>query len=102
MSVTDTMVEAPSGASTALLAARDVMKYFGDDRRPVLEHVSVELNEGEFVALLGPSGSGKSTLLRILAGLMEPSSGEVLVHGSRLEGPNPNVAIVFQSFALFP
>ena len=102
MSVTDTLVEAPSGAATALLAARDVMKYFGDDRRPVLEHVSVELNEGEFVALLGPSGSGKSTLLRILAGLMEPSSGEVLVHGSRLEGPNPNVAIVFQSFALFP
>jgi len=86
----------------SLLAARDVMKYFGDDRRPVLEHVSVELNEGEFVALLGPSGSGKSTLLRILAGLMEPSGGDVLVHGSLLEGPNPNVAIVFQSFALFP
>jgi NitT/TauT family transport system ATP-binding protein len=102
VSVTDTIFEAPSSASTALLAARDVMKYFGDDRRPVLEHVSVELNEGEFVALLGPSGSGKSTLLRILAGLMEPSSGDVLVHGSRLEGPNPNVAIVFQSFALFP
>lgn len=86
----------------SLLAARDVMKYFGDDRRPVLEHVSVELNQGEFVALLGPSGSGKSTLLRILAGLMEPSSGDVLVHGTLLEGPNPNVAIVFQSFALFP
>jgi NitT/TauT family transport system ATP-binding protein len=86
----------------SLLAARDVMKYFGDDRRPVLEHVSVELNEGEFVALLGPSGSGKSTLLRILAGLMEPSGGDVLVHGTLLEGPNPNVAIVFQSFALFP
>lgn len=98
----DTVLDAPSGTSTALLAARDVMKYFGDDRRPVLEHVSVELNEGEFVALLGPSGSGKSTLLRILAGLMEPSSGEVLVHGAPLDGPNPNVAIVFQSFALFP
>lgn len=102
MSATDTILETPSGTSTALLAARDVMKYFGDDRRPVLEHVSVELGEGEFVALLGPSGSGKSTLLRILAGLMEPSGGEVLVHGSPLQGPNPNVAIVFQSFALFP
>lgn len=88
--------------TVSLLEARDVMKYFGDDRRPVLEHVSVELNEGEFVALLGPSGSGKSTLLRILAGLMEPSSGDVRVHGAPLEGPNPNVAIVFQSFALFP
>ena len=102
MTGTDTIIAAPGTAATALLAARDVMKYFGDDRRPVLEHVSVQLNEGEFVALLGPSGSGKSTLLRILAGLMEPSSGEVLVHGSPLEGPNPNVAIVFQSFALFP
>jgi NitT/TauT family transport system ATP-binding protein len=97
MSVADDVLE-----SAALLSARDVMKYFGDDRRPVLEHVSIELREGEFVALLGPSGSGKSTLLRILAGLMEPSGGDVLVHGSPLEGPNPNVAIVFQSFALFP
>jgi NitT/TauT family transport system ATP-binding protein len=97
MSVADGVLE-----SAALLSARDVMKYFGDDRRPVLEHVSIELREGEFVALLGPSGSGKSTLLRILAGLMEPSGGDVLVHGSPLVGPNPNVAIVFQSFALFP
>ncbi|HEY7861132.1 MAG: nitrate/sulfonate/bicarbonate ABC transporter ATP-binding protein [Gemmatimonadales bacterium] len=88
--------------TVSLLEARDVMKYFGDDRRPVLEHVSVELNQGEFVALLGPSGSGKSTLLRILAGLMKPSSGDVRVHGAPLDGPNPNVAIVFQSFALFP
>ena len=102
MTGTDTIIATPGTAAAALLAARNVMKYFGDDRRPVLEHVSVQLNEGEFVALLGPSGSGKSTLLRILAGLMEPSSGEVLVHGSSLEGPNPNVAIVFQSFALFP
>ena len=97
MSVADDVLE-----SAALLSARDVMKYFGDDRRPVLEHVSIELREGEFVALLGPSGSGKSTLLRILAGLMEPSGGDVLVHGSPLVGPNPNVAIVFQSFARFP
>jgi NitT/TauT family transport system ATP-binding protein len=102
MSEADTILTMPPMVTMPLLAARDVMKYFGDDRRPVLEHVSVELNEGEFVALLGPSGSGKSTLLRILAGLMEPSGGEVLVHGSPLEGTNPNVAIVFQSFALFP
>ena len=102
MSEANTMLTMPPMATMPLLAARDVMKYFGDDRRPVLEHVSVELNEGEFVALLGPSGSGKSTLLRILAGLMQPSGGEVLVHGSPLEGTNPNVAIVFQSFALFP
>ena len=85
-----------------LLAAEDVKKYYGDDRSPVLEHVSVALRDGEFVALLGPSGSGKSTLLRILAGLMPPSEGHVLVHGEPLHGANPQVAIVFQSFALFP
>ncbi len=93
---------APAATSEVLLAADDVKKYYGDDRSPVLEHVSVELHDGEFVALLGPSGSGKSTLLRILAGLMPPSEGRVLVRGAPLRGPNPQVAIVFQSFALFP
>ncbi|HEV2643012.1 MAG TPA: ATP-binding cassette domain-containing protein, partial [Candidatus Elarobacter sp.] len=100
LSPTQPTVTPPAGA--VLLSATGVRKYYGDDRTPVLEHVSVELRDGEFVALLGPSGSGKSTLLRILAGLMEPSEGEVLVHGKPLHGPNPDVAIVFQSFALFP
>src|ERR1700676_164808 len=68
----------------------------------VLENVQVEVHAGEFVALLGPSGSGKSTLLRILAGLLSPSSGEVYFKGHPQHGPNPHVAIVFQSFALFP
>ena len=105
-------IDRPQGAAGAareqtvpgsvLLAAEDVRKYYGDDRTPVLERVNVELRAGEFVALLGPSGSGKSTLLRILAGLMAPSEGRVLVHGVPLHGPNPKVAIVFQSFALFP
>jgi NitT/TauT family transport system ATP-binding protein len=87
---------------TPLLAAEGVKKYYGDDRTPVLDNVSVELREGEFVALLGPSGSGKSTLLRVLAGLMPPSEGEVLEHGTPLRGTSRHVAIVFQSFALFP
>jgi NitT/TauT family transport system ATP-binding protein len=62
----------------------------------------VNIMPGEVVALLGRSGSGKSTLLRILAGLIHPSRGRVLMKGSPLHGPNPDVAMVFQSFALLP
>ena len=91
---------APAGE--VLLAASNVDKFYGDDRTPVLEKINLELRAGEFIALLGPSGSGKSTLLRILAGLMRPSSGDVLVHGTPLNGANSQVAVVFQSFALFP
>lgn len=87
-----------------VLACRKVSKFYGDEheRVLVLDSIDLELREGEFIALLGPSGSGKSTLLRTLAGLATPSRGEVLVHGSPLQGANPQVAIVFQSFALYP
>jgi len=68
----------------------------------VLENISLSIRAHEVVALLGPSGCGKSTILRILAGLIRPSRGEVLYHGKPLEGLNPGVAIVFQSFALYP
>jgi NitT/TauT family transport system ATP-binding protein len=68
----------------------------------VLEDVNVALREGEIVALLGRSGSGKSTLLRIVSGLLRPTAGEVLWRGRPLDGPADGVAMVFQSFALFP
>lgn len=67
-----------------------------------LEDISVSVGADEVVALLGPSGCGKSTILRILAGLIAPTKGEVLYHGEPLHGLNPGVAIVFQSFALYP
>lgn len=69
---------------------------------PVLDDISLALYEGEIVALLGKSGSGKSTLLRTIAGLIAPTSGEVRYRGARLNGANPGVAMVFQSFALMP
>jgi NitT/TauT family transport system ATP-binding protein len=68
----------------------------------VLEDVSLAVGSNEVVALLGPSGCGKSTILRILAGLIQPTSGKVLYHDAPLVGLNPGAAIVFQSFALFP
>src|SRR3974390_2288046 len=68
----------------------------------VLDDVNLSLREGEIVGLLGRSGSGKSTLLRIGAGLREPSAGEVLCRDRPVHGPTDGVAMVFQSFALFP
>src|SRR5262249_61931542 len=85
-------------------AAVGVSKVFdnGGTGMVVLDRVDRELRTGEFVALLGPSGWGKSTLLRILAGLIEPSAGQVLTRDEPLHGPNPHVAVVFQRFALYP
>jgi NitT/TauT family transport system ATP-binding protein len=68
----------------------------------VLEDINLAVQANEIVALLGPSGCGKSTILRILAGLIQPTRGEVLYHAEPLHGLNPGVAIVFQSFALYP
>ncbi|MBI3544831.1 MAG: ATP-binding cassette domain-containing protein [Deltaproteobacteria bacterium] len=68
----------------------------------VLSDIDFALYPDEIVALLGPSGSGKSTCLRIMAGLLKPSDGEVLVDGKRLDGANPWMSMVFQSYALLP
>ncbi|HEV2444862.1 MAG TPA: AAA-associated domain-containing protein [Candidatus Sulfopaludibacter sp.] len=92
-------VEAP------IIEARQIQKLF---ERPdggqvqVIAPTDLSVEAGDIVALLGPSGSGKSTLLRILSGLAPPSAGEVFWHGAPLADSVPNVAIVFQSFALFP
>ncbi|MBK2132441.1 nitrate/sulfonate/bicarbonate ABC transporter ATP-binding protein [Francisella tularensis] len=68
----------------------------------VLDNINFTLYEGEVVALLGKSGSGKSTLLRIIAGLLSPTSGDVLYRGKKVFAPVPDISMVFQSFALMP
>ena len=68
----------------------------------VLEGVNLGLVDGQIVGLLGRSGSGKSTLLRLIAGLAEPSRGELRYLGAAVNGPAAGIAMVFQSFALFP
>jgi NitT/TauT family transport system ATP-binding protein len=95
----------PAAPGTVLAELRHVDHEFtlpsGKPLR-VLQDVNLTVSSGEVVALLGPSGCGKSTILRILAGLIRPTGGEVLYHGGPLVGINPGVAIVFQTFALYP
>ena len=88
-----------------IIRAQAVEKFYTqpDGRRiEVIAPVDLDIEPGKIVALLGPSGCGKSTLLRILTGLSKPSSGRVLWHGQPIDSQNAGVAIVFQSFALFP
>jgi NitT/TauT family transport system ATP-binding protein len=68
----------------------------------VLDGVELSIDEGQIVGLLGRSGSGKSTLLRLIAGLARPTSGQITYLGRPVTGPAPGIAMVFQSFALFP
>ncbi|HEV2488967.1 MAG TPA: ABC transporter ATP-binding protein [Candidatus Acidoferrales bacterium] len=97
---------ARSGHSTtapALLEIRSVSKSFGS--RPVLRSISLGVASGEFLTILGESGSGKTTLLRVIAGLEQLDSGEILMAGERLDVLPPfrrRVNTVFQSYALFP
>jgi len=90
--------------ASPMVEIKSVNKAFGDGPR-VLDDVSLRVEEGEFFTLLGPSGSGKTTVLRIIAGLVEPDSGRVLLGGEDVtDHPayERDLAVVFQSLALFP
>lgn len=67
-----------------------------------LKGIELDISKGEFVCLIGPSGCGKSTLLGVLEGLLEPSSGRVLINGKEVHGAGPERAVVFQNYSLFP
>ncbi|MHC5938012.1 ABC transporter ATP-binding protein [Nostoc sp.] len=92
--------------NNVLIAVEQVNKSFprpeGKGEFNVLRNINLTVATGEVLALLGRSGSGKSTLLRIMAGLIPPSEGKVISNGKHLQGANPGVAMVFQSFALLP
>ncbi|MGA9147628.1 MAG: nitrate/sulfonate/bicarbonate ABC transporter ATP-binding protein [Candidatus Nanopelagicales bacterium] len=91
-------------APAPLMTLQDIRKSFAttDGEHLVLDGIDLTIEPGEVLALLGKSGSGKSTLLRCIAGLMAPSSGEVLIGDRQLDGPNSQTAMVFQTFALLP
>jgi NitT/TauT family transport system ATP-binding protein len=95
----------PYSESLPIIEARQIEKYFQQPEGREIQVVApmdLSIEPNTILALLGPSGSGKSTILRMLSGLLAPSKGEILWHGKPLQGSRPNVAIVFQSFALFP
>ncbi len=95
----------PAPREEAIIQARQIEKAFlrpDGGRIQVINPTDLSIEPGMIVALLGPSGSGKSTLMRMLSGLATPTAGEVLWHGKPIGESRPNVAIVFQNFALFP
>ncbi len=98
----DTAVATPAAALLEVRGCRQAYHKDANADLVVLDGVNLTLHEGEMVALLGRSGSGKSTLLRIVSGLLHPTAGEVLWCGRQVHGPAEGVAMVFQSFALFP
>lgn len=80
------------------LAVRGLSKTYGNSA-PVLVDIEFDVQQGEFVCIVGPSGAGKTTLLRCLTGLMPPTSGEVVLDGKALSGTSPQISVVFQEYS---
>ena len=68
----------------------------------VLKDINLHIDDGEFVCFLGPSGCGKTTLLRLIAGLDQPTSGEIVADGEVVEKPSGDRTVIFQQYSLFP
>jgi ABC-type nitrate/sulfonate/bicarbonate transport system ATPase subunit len=82
------------------LELRNVNKRFGGLQ--VLQNINLKIEKGEFAAIVGPSGCGKSTILRMISGLEEPTTGEVLSNGVPITKPDPSRLLIFQEHALYP
>ena len=88
---------------TALLAIRSLSKSYGEvDRKLVLDRIDLDVENNQFVCLLGGSGCGKTTLLRIVAGLTAADSGSITVAGNPIKGPGQDRSMVFQNYGLLP
>lgn len=83
------------------LQVNNLTKIYDDDVNAI-ENVSFQVEEAEFVMIVGPSGCGKTTLINMIGGLVEPTSGEILLDGAKVEGPGPDRGMVFQGYSLFP
>ncbi len=87
-----------------ILTMRNVSKGYGSGvtRNEVLQNINLNIREGEFLAVVGFSGSGKTTFTQLLAGLIQPDSGEILMEGEPITGPGPDRGLVFQNYSLLP
>lgn len=87
-----------------MLKIKNIYKIYNDGRQQIeaVNNLSFKVEDKQFVALVGPSGCGKTTFLKIIAGLLEPSSGEVVLEGKKILGPSKERGLIFQNFNLFP
>jgi nitrate/nitrite transport system ATP-binding protein len=88
----------------AMISLRGVCKNYGSggSQTKVLHDINLNIREGEFLAICGFSGSGKTTLAQLIAGLIQPDSGELLMEGQKITGPGPERGLVFQNYSLLP
>jgi NitT/TauT family transport system ATP-binding protein len=86
----------------ALLHLKNVSHKYTEGGQLALKNVSLEIEEGEFIAIVGPSGCGKSSTIGLLAGLLQPHTGEIYLGGKPIKGPGLDRAVVFQDYSLFP
>lgn len=90
------------GRGMKSVEVRNVSFAYNNDSELILKDLNLEIEEGDFVCLLGQSGCGKSTMLRLLAGLEKPTTGEIVINGETIKGASLQRSVVFQDYGLFP